>query len=294
MRTLSYKVNPVLCEMAMMVTSLNSGSNANCYYVGCGEEAILIDAGLSCRETEKRMANLSLSMSSVKAIFISHEHSDHIRGLAKLSTKHNLPVYITTSTLKKCSVFLQDEFVKPLIAEKPVKIGGLTIFPFAKKHDAIDPLSFMIEANGVRVSVITDIGVACERVVHYFSQSHAAFLEANYDEEMLANGNYPYYLKRRISGGYGHLSNSLALQLFVNHKSSYLSHIFLSHLSKDNNCPERVNKLFTEHASATKIIVASRFKETPVYYVTGDDECFVEEKVVIVNSQMHLFSIHEE
>lgn len=278
----------------MKVTSLNSGSNANCYYIGCGEDAILIDAGLSCRETVKRMANLNLSMSSVKAIFISHEHSDHIRGLAVLSSKFRLPVYITNSTLKKSSIFIQDDFIMPLLADVPVIIGGLTIFPFSKRHDAIDPLSFMIEANGVRVSVITDIGTACEHVVHYFQQSHAAFLEANYDEEMLINGNYPYYLKKRISNGYGHLSNDQALQLFVNHKPSYMSHLFLSHLSKDNNCPIRVNDLFTAHASGTNIIVASRYQETPVYHVTGGGEVFVEAKVLEVSSQMQLFSLHVE
>ncbi len=277
--------------MAMIMTALNSGSNANCYYVGCGDEAILIDAGLSCRETVKRMANLNLSMSSVKAIFISHEHSDHIRGLAVLSAKFKLPVYITSSTLKKSSIFLHDEFVKPLIADIPVIIGGLTVFPFAKRHDAIDPMSFMIEANGVRVSVITDIGIACERVVHYFSQSHAAFLEANYDEEMLINGNYPYYLKKRISSGYGHLSNSQALQLFVNHKPAFMSHLILSHLSKDNNCPDLVNELFSTHASNTKIIVASRYTETPIFHITENCENFVDDKVEVVNSQMQLFTL---
>ena len=121
----------------MKVTSLNSGSNANCYYIGFGNDAILVDAGLSCKETEKRMANLGLSMKSVKAIFISHEHSDHIRGLAVLSSKHKLPVYITSSTLRKSSIFLQEEFVKPLASEIPVTIGGMNIMPFAKRHDAI-------------------------------------------------------------------------------------------------------------------------------------------------------------
>lgn len=277
----------------MIVTSLNSGSNANCYYIGNGQDAILVDAGLSCRETEKRMRNLNLSMSSVKAIFISHEHSDHIRGLAVLSSKYKLPVYISLSTLHKSSIFINKESVMPLTAEVPVNIGELTIFPFAKIHDAIDPLSFMIEANGIRVSVITDIGMVCDRVINYFKQCHAAFLEANYDEEMLANGSYPLYLKKRISGGNGHLSNRQALQLFVTHKPDYLSYLFLSHLSKDNNCPDRVYNLFTTHASNTKIIVASRYKETPVYYVTNESANFGKDKVLAVSNQMKLFSIGE-
>jgi phosphoribosyl 1,2-cyclic phosphodiesterase len=255
--------------MSLFVTSLNSGSNGNCYYVGNGSEAVLIDAGISCRETEKRMSNLKLNMQLVKAIFISHEHTDHIRGVATLSKKYNLPVYITQATLKKSHFFLNKESVIHFSATEPISVGSLTITPFAKHHDAIDPYSFIVEGNGVKVGVITDIGKACEQVVHYFKQCHAAFLEANYDEQMLEEGNYPVHLKKRIRGDSGHLSNAQALKLFTNNKPAFMSHLFLSHLSKENNCPDVVYKLFSTHAGKTNVVIASRYNETGVYQING-------------------------
>jgi phosphoribosyl 1,2-cyclic phosphodiesterase len=255
--------------MSLFVTSLNSGSNGNCYYLGNDTEAILIDAGISCRETEKRMANLSLSMDKVKAIFISHEHTDHTRGAEVLSRKYRLPVYITAATLRNSSTVLAHTLIRHFDTSEKITIGCITVVPFTKRHDAIDPVSFMVECNGVRVSVITDIGFPCDEVKQYFSQSHASFLEANYDEQMLENGSYPFHLKKRIRGGMGHLSNRQSHELFSNHRSEYLSHIFLSHLSKENNCPEVVHNLFSENCGSITVVVASRYKETPVYTITG-------------------------
>jgi phosphoribosyl 1,2-cyclic phosphodiesterase len=127
------------------------------------------------------------------------------------------------------------------------------------------------------VGVFTDIGCPCEHLVSHFKQCHAAFLEANYDEKMLAQGNYPYHLKRRITGGYGHLSNRQALELFKAHKPDYMSHLLLSHLSKDNNCPNLARSMFMPHAGSTQVIVASRHEETPVYAIkhTGVNEVIV-------------------
>ena len=255
--------------MSLFIASLNSGSNGNCYYVGNHEEAILVDAGISCRETERRMKRLGLSMHMVKAIFISHEHSDHINGVAVLSRKYNLPVYITPGTLQNCSLSLDEQLVLSFTAYQAVQIGNLSISAFPKFHDAAHPHSFIIECNGIKVGVLTDIGVACQHVINHFSQCHAAFLEANYDEEMLNNGGYPYYLKKRIRGGHGHLSNSQALEIFINHRPAYMTHLLLAHLSRDNNNPELVNELFSQHANGTEIIVASRYEETAVYHIDG-------------------------
>lgn len=278
--------------MSLYITSLNSGSNGNCYYVGNDKEAILVDAGISCREIEKRMSNLGLSMQKVKAIFISHEHIDHIRGVVVLARKHQLPVYITPATLKNSPLVLETELVRTFKAQKPVIIGSLSVTPFVKIHDAIEPFSFMVEGNGIKIGVITDIGEACEQVVHYFKQCHAAFLEANYDEDMLQNGRYPYYLKKRISGGKGHLSNKQALELFLKHKPAFMSHLFLSHLSKDNNSPELVHELFLKHAKKTNIIVASRYKETDVYHIKDSSSRILKIKNTTIGlraTQMTLF-----
>ena len=253
--------------MSLYISSLNSGSNGNCYYIGNQEDAVLIDAGLSCRETETRMKRLGLSMSIVKAIFVSHEHTDHITGIPIISKKYNLPVYITDATLSNCNIPVQKDLIIPFLAKESVVVGGLSITAFRKSHDACDPHSFMISSGLVNIGVFTDIGYPGKELIGYFKQCHAAFLETNYCENMLESGSYPRYLKKRISGRKGHLSNTQALELFIKHKPKYLSHLLLSHLSENNNDPGLVSKLFDPHAGDTKIIVASRYEETALYLI---------------------------
>lgn len=253
--------------MSLFISSLNSGSNGNCFYVGNDQEAILVDAGISCRETEKRMNRLGLSMESVKAIFVTHEHSDHITGLSVLSSKYQLPVYITSHTLKQSSVEVEAHLVQSFKARKPVLVGNLSVIPFRKSHDACDPHSFVVSGNGVNIGVFTDIGYGCKEVISHFGQCHAIFLEANYCEDMLMNGSYPYYLKRRIHGDQGHLSNNQALELFRNYRGKALTHLILSHLSKNNNSPELVENLFRDHAGSVAISIATRYQETPVFRI---------------------------
>lgn len=255
--------------MALFISSLNTGSNGNCFYIGNADEAVLVDVGLSCKETELRMQRLGLSMDKVKAIFISHEHSDHIKGLPVIAKKYQIPVYITHNTLYSSKQLLQQHLVAPFYAYQPVHIGQLQITAFPKKHDAAEPHSFTIQCDRVTVGVFTDIGSHCEHVINNFKNCNAAFLEANYDDQMLENGRYPYFLKNRIRGGNGHLSNQQALDLFKLYKPNYMSHLLLSHLSKDNNCPNLVKDLFTTHAGNTQIIVASRLEETAVYHIAG-------------------------
>jgi phosphoribosyl 1,2-cyclic phosphodiesterase len=254
--------------MSLFITSLNSGSNGNCYYVGNNNEAILVDVGISCKEVEKRMERLNLSLLKVKAIFISHEHSDHIKGVQTLSKKYAIPVYITSATLNNSHLVLENVLIKSFKAYEKIVVGNLIVNPFPKRHDASDPFSFVVECENIKIGVLTDIGSVCEHVIDNFKQCHAVFLEANYDEHMLEKGMYPYYLKSRIRSDKGHLSNRQALELFVNHKHELLSHVILSHLSKDNNCPILVKDLFTEHAKHTKVVVASRLHETEVFYIT--------------------------
>jgi phosphoribosyl 1,2-cyclic phosphodiesterase len=249
------------------IASLNSGSNGNCYYVGNENEAVLIDAGLSCKETEKRMLRLGLSLHKVKAIFISHEHTDHIKGLCNLASKYNLPIYITPGTLMGCRFSLRQDLINYISGHTVTSIGSLEIIGFPKIHDASEPFSFMISCGATKVGVFTDLGAACEQLTFYFKQCSAAFLEANYDDDLLNNSAYPYFLKRRISGGRGHLSNKQALDLFLNHKSGCMTHLLLAHLSKDNNTPDLVQDLFDRHAGDTQIIVASRNEESAVYTI---------------------------
>ncbi len=256
--------------MSLYVASLNSGSNGNCYYVGNNEEAILVDAGLSCKETEIRLKRLGVDIQNIKAIFISHEHADHIKGVALLSKKHQLPVYITDATRRHGKVKLDKHLSRSFSASNAVCIGSLNISAFKKVHDAADPYSFMITCRETKVGVFTDLGIVCENLVQHFKQCNAAFLESNYDEMMLETGRYPYYLKKRITGGAGHISNKQALELFLQYRSQSLSHLFLSHLSDNNNCPKLVQELFNAHADGVKMIVASRFQETELFHINPE------------------------
>lgn len=276
--------------MSLYIASLNSGSNGNCYYVSNANEAVLIDVGISCREVEKRMTRLGLNIKTVQAIFISHEHTDHITGVTVLSKKYNIPVYITPKTYHNSGLHIDSTRIKSFEGAASVSIGDLTIVPFTKYHDAADPYSFMVSGNGVNIGVLTDLGSPCQQVMEYFPQFHAVFLEANYDEDMLLKGPYPYPLKKRISGAHGHLSNEQALRLFLEYKSPHLSHVLLAHLSKENNAPQLVEELFKEHAGNIEVMVASRYKETDVFEIKSN---FIAEEtnqpLVRTNFQMKLF-----
>ena len=217
------------------------------------------------------MRRLGLSLSAVKRVFffISHEHDDHIRGLEVLSKRYQLPVYITAATLQNSRLSLEAHLVRPFLPHEPVTAGALTVTAFPKSHDACDPYSFVVSSPTVRVGIFTDLGVVCEQLIHHFRQCHAAFLESNYDEQLLEQGRYPHFLKNRIRGGLGHLSNRQALELFVRHRPSYMSHLFPAHLSRDNNRPELVQALFEQEANGTKIVIASRDRETELYAIDG-------------------------
>jgi phosphoribosyl 1,2-cyclic phosphodiesterase len=255
--------------MSLFISSINSGSNGNCYYVGNEHDAVLIDAGISCREIKKRMTRQGLHLEKVRAVFVSHEHSDHIRGIETLTRKYKIPIYITTETLKYSGLFIDEELIHSFEPNQSVMIGQIKVVPFPKEHDASDPFSFLISCNNVHVGVFTDIGIPCENVIHHFKQCHAAFLETNYDEKMLEEGSYPYHLKQRIRSDKGHLSNRQALELFLAHRPANMSHLVLSHLSENNNCPGVVEQLFIPHAKKTKIVVASRYEESGVYKISG-------------------------
>lgn len=277
--------------MALQIASINSGSNGNCYYVGNDTDAVLIDVGISCRETEKRMKKMGLDMKTVKAIFVSHEHGDHIRGVSTLANRYYLPVYITEKTAKNGPRLIR-HLSRIFEDNVPVQVGSLTINPFSKLHDAADPHSFTISNGGTTIGVITDIGKVCDNVIHHFKQCHAVMLESNYDAVMLDTGKYPVYLKNRIRGGLGHISNDEALDLFIKHRSPFLSHILLAHLSKENNSPERALEIFAPHANGTEVIVASRYQFSHVYSINGT--AVAEKKTAIPVSSISQLNLFEQ
>ncbi|WP_262248765.1 MBL fold metallo-hydrolase [Parapedobacter soli] len=268
--------------MPLFVCSIASGSNGNCYYVGNGTEAVLVDAGLSCRQIEKRMAKQGLSLQHVKAIFVSHEHTDHVKGLSVLANKYQLPVFLTNGTRRGCKLAIPERLLHPLTDMQTVKVGNLVVTSFRKYHDAADPHSFLIEGDGQTVGVFTDIGRVCERVADFFGRCDAVFLEANYDVDMLMQGRYPFFLKNRIRGGFGHLSNDEALELFLTRRSPKLRHLFLSHLSRDNNDPDMAYRLFHQQRGDTEIVIAGRYAATEVYEVGRKPARIVEESRITI------------
>jgi phosphoribosyl 1,2-cyclic phosphodiesterase len=263
--------------MNLFYASINSGSNGNCYYVGNENNAVLVDAGIHLREIEKRMQRIRLDLNKVRAVFVTHEHSDHIRGLSSLASKYNIPVYLTQGTFRKLSDDLKKVTYRYILDENPIIIEDLLIHPFKKIHDAAAPVSFVVEFQKTKVGVITDIGRACENVIKHFGKCHASFLEANYDRNMLLNGRYPAQLKERIMGGEGHISNHEALDLFLNHRGNHLSHLILSHLSEENNDSEEVYNLFWPHANGVRINVASRYSESKLYVINKKKKPVAEE-----------------
>ena len=248
----------------IQICAIASGSNGNCYYVGNEEEAVLVDAGISRRQILKRMKIKKLDIRKVKAVFISHEHADHMRGVRVLSDTHKIPVFFTEPTLKKARQQDRPENVKFFSPGDSVKIGEFTVHSFSKNHDAVDPVSFRISIDGKNIGVFTDIGAPCSNVEEHLSLCDAAFLESNYDEEMLWSGPYPYYLKNRVSSDVGHMSNAQAAELVRLMSGSQLKHIFLSHLSEENNRIDFAIDAFNGMKKDINIIPTSRYAASEI------------------------------
>jgi phosphoribosyl 1,2-cyclic phosphodiesterase len=262
-----------LCDhMSLFVATLNSGSNGNCYYIGNDEEGVLVDVGISCREVEKRLKRLEIPIARIKAIFVTHEHGDHVHGVPAISKKHKLPVYITPGTILYGNLGneIESSLIHSFTPYESVTIGKLSITGFPITHDANDPHNFIIANESVTIGIFTDIGFPCYHVTQHFGQCHAAFLESNYDEHMLEFGHYPLQLKNRIRGGKGHLSNRQALKLFLDHRPAFMTHLFLAHLSHNNNSPDIVEELFSGVAHSTEISVMSREKESALYLIENN------------------------
>ncbi len=249
------------------IASIASGSNGNCYYLENSDDAILVDAGISTRQIVERMDRLGLSMSKLRGVFISHEHSDHIRGLYVLSRKYSIPVFITQKTYSSYGKIIRDSLINFFSPGECVKLGNIMVNPFLKSHDAAEPCSFSVSSEEKTVAVMTDIGWQCATVIDHIRNADAVFLESNYDDDMLRTGYYPPYLKARIASDLGHLSNTQAAKLTMEHASSRLRHVFLSHLSANNNTPELALSTFNHFIKKradlkVEVTLTSREKES--------------------------------
>lgn len=222
------------------VCVLASGSRGNATYISDGRSAILIDAGLSGVEIQRRMDAKGLDPNSLDAILVSHEHTDHIKGVGVLSRRFGLTVYINDGTRQASGRTLGKlPGVQPFTCGHSFPIGGLTVHPFSISHDAEDPAGFTIACNHTKVGVATDLGIATGVVKTRLKSCDILVLEANHDAQMLIDGPYPWHLKQRIRGRSGHLSNEDAALLLESLQHDRLAHVILAHLSEENNTPQK-------------------------------------------------------
>lgn len=229
----------------MKTAALASGSSGNCFYVENDKTALLVDAGISTKRIIERMQMLKLNPKKVKGIFLTHEHTDHIRGVDVFAREFNVPIFATKGTIKDGFLCSNNELINEIKNNENLSIGGLNVETFSKIHKAYDPVGFTIE-DKKRVSVITDLGISNKIVNEQISSSDFLFLESNHDVKMLDNGPYPWFLKKWVKGDDGHLSNNQASLAVLEYGNSKLRNVVLSHLSQTNNKPEIALKTFNK------------------------------------------------
>ena len=254
----------------MKMSAIASGSNGNSYYVESETDSVVVDLGISCKEFVSRMRQNKLNPNRLSGIFVTHEHSDHIRGIDVFCRRFEIPLYITEKTFNATKLKINDRLVNFIKSNDNIKLGNLKINSFIKNHDAIDPCSFLLSSEGKNISVMTDIGIPCQNIIDALKKSDVTFLASNYDDEMLAQSKYPYFLKERISGNAGHLSNYQASMLVLEHAMPRLKKVFLSHLSGNNNTPELAYNYFKKAIEQRKdlniqTVVFSRSEASKVF-----------------------------
>lgn len=226
-------------DRTFSVCMLASGSRGNAIYISNGTTAVLIDAGLSGVEIERRLKSRGLCPEDLDALVVSHEHADHIQGIGVLSRRYGLPVYMNADTQKAAYRLGSVNSVKPFCCSEPFKIGTLSIYPFPISHDAADPVGFTLEQGGIKIGIATDLGIATTLVKEHLKGCALLVLEANHDPEMLVQGPYPWPLKQRIQSRVGHLANIDTHDLLCELQHDQLRHVVLAHLSETNNTPEK-------------------------------------------------------
>ncbi len=218
--------------------SLGSGSRGNALVVEAGATRVLLDCGFGPREVEQRLARLGLLCADIDAVVVTHEHGDHIGGVARCAGRFGWPVYLTYGTSVAGLGSRQDIRVELIDGHMCFSIGDLQLLPFPVPHDAREPVQYAFSDGAVKLGVLTDVGESTPHIVDMLSGCAALVLECNHDEQMLANGNYPYSLKQRVAGRLGHLSNNAAATLLGQLDSGHLQHLIAAHLSEKNNTPE--------------------------------------------------------
>lgn len=246
-------------NLNIRVCMLASGSKGNAIYVSDGATSILFDAGLSGKEMERRLTSRKISPSSINAIVVSHEHSDHIQGVGILARRYKIPVYINQQTYQAAKSTLGT--ISDSIhfdCGNTFTINDLIIHPFSISHDANDPAGFTVQKNGAKLGIATDLGIATSMVREHLKGCDILIIEANHDSQMLTQGPYPWSLKQRVKSRSGHLSNDDARELLVDVKHEKLKHVILAHVSETNNTHEKAFSTVVQalNGSRSNLIVA--------------------------------------
>ena len=227
----------------MRLCSIASGSSGNCIYAGSDATHLLIDAGISGKRIEEGVASLGIHLKEIDGIFVTHEHADHISGLGVLAIKYAIPIYGTAGTIdavrRTASLGkIDDSLFHVIRADEKCIIKDLSLYPMRTSHDAAEPVAYSIFHDRKKIGIITDLGCYNEYTVACLKDADVLYLEANHDINMLQVGPYPYYLKQRILGDRGHLSNEASGKLLGRLLNDHMKAVVLGHLSKENNLPE--------------------------------------------------------
>lgn len=256
---------------------LFSGSKGNCYCITSGNSSILIDAGRSARQLEQALKDNNIALSSIKGIFVTHEHTDHIKGVRVLASKYGFAVYATDGTLTeldKSHELVPEKFRSHVIREG-AEVANMTVRPFRTSHDCKESVGYTIEtSNSRKVAVVTDTGCITQEIHQALTGCDVVVIESNHDVNMLLNGRYPYYLKRRILSPYGHISNDTCSSLLPELVRKGTTRIILAHLSKENNVPQLA--LQSARCTLQKESMRENFDYTlTVAKEVGDGSCVV-------------------
>ena len=244
----------------MKFISLGSGSSGNCYYVFTEKGGLMIDVGIGVRALKKSFHDFGLSIASINNILLTHDHADHVKSVGSISHDFSIPVFSTrkvhAGVAGNYCVRQKMDFKNVRYIEKNVtfSLGDLVITPFEVPHDSLDNVGYMISHEGVNFCIITDVGHVTDEIKHFIQKANYLVIEANYDKEMLQGGTYPHHLKVRISGQYGHLSNHDCGMALAENATPNLKHVWLCHLSEENNHPElariTVEQVLRQHGIA--------------------------------------------
>jgi phosphoribosyl 1,2-cyclic phosphodiesterase len=232
-------------ENKITLISFGSGSSGNCYWLSTKEGTIMIDAGVGIRTLKRRMKEFGVSLEGVSALFVTHDHTDHIKAIGSIGEKYKVPVYATETVQDSPrmlrSYHLRRELrssARTLLKEQPVEVGPFRVTAFEVPHDGLDNVGYQVEVAGQIFCFVTDIGEITPLAAGYMNRANYLILESNYDEAMLRTGSYPEELKKRIAGPRGHLCNRDTAEFIASRVGGPLKHVWLCHLSDDNNRPE--------------------------------------------------------